>query len=113
MSTLPFTHLHLHTEYSLLDGANKISNLMSRVKELGMESVAMTDHGNMFGAIDFYQQARDAGLKPLIGMEGYLHNGEELNDKSTKQRFPPKPISKAIITFPASISSCCASTPRG
>ena len=84
---LPFTHLHLHTEYSLLDGANKLSNLVSRVKELGMTSVAMTDHGNMFGAIDFYKQMKDAGLKPIIGMEGYIHNGETLGDKSTKQRF--------------------------
>ncbi len=85
--SLPYTHLHLHTEYSLLDGANKISNLVSRVKELGMDAVAMTDHGNMFGAIDFYQQCRGAGIKPLIGMEGYIHNGESLDDKSTKQRF--------------------------
>ncbi len=82
-----FTHLHLHTEYSLLDGANKISNLVKRVKELGMTSVAMTDHGNMFGAIDFYHQAKDAGLKPIIGMEGYIHNAENISDKSTKQRF--------------------------
>jgi len=82
-----FTHLHLHTEYSLLDGANKLSNLISRVKELGMTSVAMTDHGNMFGAIDFYKQMKSAGLKPIIGMEGYIHNGETLDDKSTKQRF--------------------------
>jgi len=82
-----FTHLHLHTEYSLLDGANKLSNLVDRVKELGMTSVAMTDHGNMFGAIDFYKQMKGAGLKPIIGMEGYIHNGDELNDKSTKQRF--------------------------
>ena len=87
MSAKPFTHLHLHTEYSLLDGANKISNLVSRVKELGMTSVAMTDHGNMFGAIDFYQQMREAGIKPIIGMEGYIHNGETMDDKSTKQRF--------------------------
>ncbi|MCD6260006.1 MAG: DNA polymerase III subunit alpha [Helicobacteraceae bacterium] len=87
MSAKPFTHLHLHTEYSLLDGANKITNLVSRVKELGMTSVAMTDHGNMFGAIDFYQQMREAGIKPIIGMEGYIHNGETLDDKSTKQRF--------------------------
>ena len=87
MSQLPFTHLHLHTEYSLLDGANKLSNLVSRVKELGMSSVAMTDHGNMFGAIDFYKQMKGAGLKPIIGMEGYIHNGETLDDKSTKQRF--------------------------
>ncbi|AFV97826.1 MULTISPECIES: DNA polymerase III subunit alpha [unclassified Sulfuricurvum] len=88
MSTVPpFTHLHLHTEYSLLDGANKISALASRVKELGMTSVAMSDHGNMFGAIDFYQQMRGAGLKPIIGMEAYIHNGEELGDKTIKQRF--------------------------
>jgi DNA polymerase-3 subunit alpha len=87
MSAQPFTHLHLHTEYSLLDGANKISNLVERVKELGMTSVAMTDHGNMFGAIDFYQQMKGAGIKPVIGMEGYIHNGETLDDKSTKQRF--------------------------
>jgi DNA polymerase-3 subunit alpha len=88
MSTIPpFTHLHLHTEYSLLDGANKISALASRVKELGMTSVAMSDHGNMFGAIDFYQQMRGAGLKPIIGMEAYIHNGEDLGDKTIKQRF--------------------------
>ncbi|ADR33585.1 DNA polymerase III, alpha subunit [Sulfuricurvum kujiense DSM 16994] len=88
MSTIPpFTHLHLHTEYSLLDGANKISALAARVKELGMTSVAMSDHGNMFGAIDFYQQMRGAGLKPIIGMEAYIHNGEDLGDKTIKQRF--------------------------
>ncbi|MBA1438490.1 MAG: DNA polymerase III subunit alpha [Epsilonproteobacteria bacterium] len=87
MSKYPFSHLHLHTEYSLLDGANKLSNLVSRVKELGMSAVAMTDHGNMFGAIDFYKQMKAEGLKPIIGMEGYIHNGETLDDKSTKQRF--------------------------
>ena len=87
MSVQPFTHLHLHTEYSLLDGANKLSNLVPRLKELGMTSVAMTDHGNMFGAIDFYHQMKDAGIKPIIGMEGYIHNGATLDDKSTKQRF--------------------------
>ena len=87
MSALPFTHLHLHTEYSLLDGANKISALAQQVKKLGMNAVAMTDHGNMFGAIDFYQQMKDAGIKPIIGMEGYLFNSEEMGDKSTRQRF--------------------------
>ncbi|MBT5935944.1 DNA polymerase III subunit alpha [Sulfurimonas sp.] len=87
MSAQPFTHLHLHTEYSLLDGANKLVNLVPRLKELGMNSVAMTDHGNMFGAIDFYQQMSAAGIKPIIGMEGYIHNGDTLGDKSTKQRF--------------------------
>jgi len=87
LSVQPFTHLHLHTEYSLLDGANKLTNLVTQVKELGMTSVAMTDHGNMFGAIDFYKQMTAAGIKPIIGMEGYIHNAEELDDKSTKQRF--------------------------
>ncbi|WP_121628209.1 DNA polymerase III subunit alpha [Poseidonibacter antarcticus] len=88
MSTTPqFTHLHLHTEYSLLDGANKIIPLAKKVKEMGMTSVAMTDHGNMFGAISFYNAMRDEGIKPIIGMEAYIHNNEELNDKTTRQRF--------------------------
>ncbi|WP_353662912.1 DNA polymerase III subunit alpha [Hydrogenimonas sp. SS33] len=82
-----FTHLHLHTEYSLLDGANKISQLAGRLKELGMDSVAITDHGNMFGAIDFYQQMKKEGIKPIIGMEAYLHNSDDIGDKSTRQRY--------------------------
>jgi DNA polymerase-3 subunit alpha len=82
-----FTHLHLHTEYSLLDGANKIKDLAKKVKELGMTSVAMTDHGNMFGAIDFYNTMKKEGIKPIIGMEAYIHNSDTLEDKTTKQRF--------------------------
>jgi len=82
-----FTHLHLHTEYSMLDGANKIKKLAKRLKEFGMDSVAMTDHGNLFGAIDFYNTMRNEGIKPIIGMECYLHNDDELTDKSTKNRF--------------------------
>ncbi len=84
--SLKFTHLHLHTEYSLLDGANKIKELAKRLKELGMEAVAMTDHGNMFGAIDFYKVMKAEGIKPIIGIEAYIHNSDDLNDKSTKQR---------------------------
>lgn len=82
-----FTHLHLHTEYSLLDGANKIKALAQKVKELGMTSVAMTDHGNMFGTIDFYNTMKKEGIKPIIGMEAYVHNQEDLGDKSVRQRF--------------------------
>ena len=67
-----FSHLHLHTQYSLLDGANRVDRLVARVKELGMDSVAMTDHGNLFGAIDFYSQARRAGVKPILGIEAYV-----------------------------------------
>ena len=66
---MSFTHLHLHTEYSLLDGANKIKFLAKRIRELGMESVAITDHGNMFGALDFYVSMKEEGLNPIIGME--------------------------------------------
>ena len=87
MGETSFTHLHLHTEYSLLDGANKIKDLAKRVKELGMDSVAITDHGNMFGAIDFYTTMRKEGIKPIIGMEAYIHNQDDLSDKTTKQRF--------------------------
>ncbi|WP_270966773.1 DNA polymerase III subunit alpha [Campylobacter upsaliensis] len=82
-----FTHLHLHTEYSMLDGANKLKELALTLKEQGATSVAMTDHGNMFGAIDFYQTMRSHGLKPIIGLEAYLHNMEDLGDKSSRQRF--------------------------
>jgi DNA polymerase-3 subunit alpha len=67
-----FVHLHLHTQYSLLDGANKIKNLMPQVQQLGMPAVAMTDHGNMFGAIEFYRAAAQQGIKPIIGCEIYL-----------------------------------------
>lgn len=70
-----FTHLHTHTEYSLLDGMSKIGPLLDRVKDLGMESVAMTDHGAMYGAIDFYKGARQRGIKPIIGVEAYVAPG--------------------------------------
>lgn len=82
-----FTHLHLHTEYSLLDGANKLKELAQTLKEQGASSVAMTDHGNMFGAIDFYQTMHSFGIKPIIGLEAYLHNYEDIGDKSSRQRF--------------------------
>ena len=82
-----FTHLHLHTEYSLLDGANKIKELAGMLHDRGDQAAAITDHGNMFGAIDFYKTMKSKGIKPLIGIEAYVHNGEQLDDKSTKQRF--------------------------
>ncbi|MCC7407894.1 MAG: PHP domain-containing protein, partial [Phycisphaeraceae bacterium] len=67
-----FVHLHLHSEYSLLDGANAISALVDRVKELGMDAVALTDHGNMHGAIEFYNAAKAAGIKAILGIEAYV-----------------------------------------
>ena len=71
-----FCHLHLHTEYSLLDGVGKIPEYLSRAKELGMNSMAITDHGNMFGAIEFYDKAIKKGIKPIIGIETYICEGD-------------------------------------
>jgi DNA polymerase-3 subunit alpha len=76
-----FTHLHLHTQYSFLDGAIRIKDLISRVGELGMKQVAVTDHGNMFGALDFYKQAKSAGIKPIMGMEAYVTGTADYTDK--------------------------------
>ncbi|MDE6127921.1 MAG: DNA polymerase III subunit alpha, partial [Lachnospiraceae bacterium] len=69
---MAFTHLHVHTEYSLLDGSNKIKEYVKRVKELGMDSAAITDHGVMYGVIDFYRAAKEAGIKPVLGCEVYV-----------------------------------------
>jgi len=73
-----FVHLHVHTDYSLLDGACRIDRLMQRTAALGMKALALTDHGNLFGAIDFYNQAKSHGIKPLIGCEIYLTEGSRL-----------------------------------
>jgi len=69
---IPFTHLHLHTEYSLLDGVGRIGDYLDRARELGMTALAITDHGNMFGAMEFYKKAKAKGIKPLIGLEAYV-----------------------------------------
>lgn len=78
-----FTHLHVHTEYSLLDGSAKINDLLDRVKELGMDSIAITDHGVMFGAIDFYKAAKQRDINPIIGCEVYL---------AARTRFDKEPV---------------------
>ena len=76
---MAFTHLHVHTEYSLLDGSCKISELAARIKEMGMDSIAITDHGVMYGVIDFYRAAREAGVKPIIGCEVYVAPGSRFD----------------------------------
>jgi DNA polymerase-3 subunit alpha len=76
---MAFTHLHVHTEYSLLDGSCKIKELTARAKELGMDSMAITDHGVMYGVIDFYRAAREAGIKPIIGCEVYVTSGSRFD----------------------------------
>ena len=76
---MAFTHLHVHTEYSLLDGSSKIKELTARAKELGMDSLAITDHGVMYGVIDFYKAARENGIKPIIGCEVYVAPGSRFD----------------------------------
>ena len=76
---MAFTHLHVHTEYSLLDGSNKINEYVSRVKELGMDSAAITDHGVMYGVIDFYRAAKAAGINPILGCEVYVAPGSRFD----------------------------------
>ncbi len=81
-----FTHLHLHTEYSLLDGLNRIPVLVKRIKELGMDAVAITDHGNMYGVIDFYDTMKKNGIKPIIGVEVYVaEQGRKIKAKGGRR----------------------------
>ena len=81
---MSFTHLHLHTLYSLLDGAIRMKDLIKAVKEKGMRSVAVTDHGNMFGAIDFYKKAKEAGIQPILGTEAYIAGLKGRADRTEK-----------------------------
>src|ERR1041385_6539103 len=83
MSHADFVHLHLHTEYSLLDGACRLDRLMERAHELKFASLAITDHGVLYGAIDFYQAARNKGIPPIIGCEVYVAPGSRLEKKSS------------------------------
>ena len=81
-----FVHLHLHTDYSLLDGACDVDKLVKRAKALGMPAVAMTDHGNIFGAVNFFNAAKKEGIKPIIGCELYICKKEDHNT----YRMPPE-----------------------
>ena len=71
-----FTHLHVHTQYSLLDGASKITDLVKKAKEEDMKALAITDHGVMYGVIDFYKECKKEGIKPILGVEAYVINGD-------------------------------------
>lgn len=87
---MSFAHLHVHTEYSLLDGSNKIKEYVARVKELGMNSAAITDHGVMYGVIDFYRAAKNAGIKPILGCEVYVAPGSRFDKtpgNSSEERY--------------------------
>jgi DNA polymerase-3 subunit alpha len=78
-----FTHLHVHTEYSLLDGLTKISALVAAAKDLEMDSLAITDHGAMYGAIDFYKRCHQEGLNPIVGCEIYIASGSRFNKQKS------------------------------
>src|SRR6266478_3028917 len=82
---MSFVHLHVHTQFSLLDGANKVGPLIEHAKNSGMPAIAMTDHGNMFGAVEFFLKAKQAGIKPIIGCEAYLAPGSR-TDRSQPTR---------------------------
>ena len=84
-----FVHLHVHTEYSMLDGAARVGDLMNEVARQGMPAIAMTDHGNVFGAFDFYKSAKKVGVKPIIGIEAYVA------PESRFERMKPTAPSKA------------------
>src|SRR5438046_1937679 len=82
MAGSSFVHLHVHTHYSLLDGACRVDKLVARTKELGMDTIAITDHGCMFGVIEFYNECRKQGIKPILGMEAYMAPGDR-RERST------------------------------
>ena len=85
MPDSPFVHLHCHSHYSLLDGASRIPELVARVKSLGMNACAITDHGNLYGAIEFYLACRSAGINPIIGYEAYVAPGKR-GEREAKKR---------------------------
>ena len=82
-----FTHLHTHTEFSLLDGMSRIPQLLDRAQALGMDSIAMTDHGALYGAVDFYREAKERGIKPIIGLEAYIAPGSRHSRTRERQPF--------------------------
>ena len=137
MPNRPFVHLHCHSHYSLLDGASKIPALVERAKELGMNALAMTDHGNLYGAIEFLREAKAAGFNPIVGLEAYVAPGRR-TERTTggaagnEHAFHltllaknadgvPEPdqalvawrSSKASTTSRGSTRRCSSATPRG
>ena len=80
----PFAHLHCHSHYSLLDGANRIPNLVAKVKADGMNALALTDHGNLFGAVQFYNECRKQDINPVLGYEAYVAPGHRTDRTPSK-----------------------------
>ena len=86
MSSPRFTHLHGHSHYSLLDGASQIKKLVNRTVELGMNALALTDHGNLHGALEFYQACKGAGINPIVGYEAYIAPGRRFKKDAGSQK---------------------------
>lgn len=82
-----FTHLHVHTEYSLLDGFSRIDDILDKAQSYGMDSLAITDHGQMYGVIEFYKKAKERGIKPIIGCEVYISDKDHLIKDPTNKRY--------------------------
>ena len=111
---MSFVHLHVHTQYSLLDGANKLGPLLDHAKQSGMPAMAITDHGNMFGAVEFYKKAVERGIKPIIGCEAYLAPGKrtdrnlapKADDVGGRRQLPSDPAGPESRRLPATCASC-------
>ncbi|HPZ83622.1 MAG TPA: PHP domain-containing protein, partial [Thermogutta sp.] len=86
MATPPFVHLHCHSHYSLLDGAGTVDRLLDRARDLCMTALALTDHGNLFGALEFYQKAKDRGIKPIVGYEAYVAPGSRFQREAASMK---------------------------
>jgi len=84
---MAFVHLHTHTQFSLLDGSGRIPELVGHAKEMGMNSLSITDHGSMFGVIDFYKEARKQGIRPIIGCEVYVTGGSRFDREKSEERY--------------------------
>src|SRR4051812_28100506 len=92
-----FTHLHVHSQYSLLDGAIRLKDLFPKLASLGMNTVALTDHGNMFGAVDFYKKAKAAGIKPIFGSETYICN--DRTDRTSRRNYHLILLAKSEVGY--------------
>jgi DNA polymerase-3 subunit alpha len=111
----PFVHLHVHSDYSLLDGAAKIPHLARRAAGQGMPAIALTDSGNLFGAVEFYEAVSNARVKPILGMETFLSRGSR-HDKTPRNRSVDHLVllaenARGSITGPASTTSFWKTTP--
>src|SRR5436853_1912610 len=83
---MKFAHLHCHTHYSLLDGANRIPELVKKTKAAGMNALAITDHGNLYGALEFYTKCKDAGINPILGYEAYIAPGHRTHKDASRMK---------------------------